>query len=179
MMTVSEVSRLSGVSVRTLHHYDAIGLLKPFGLTEAGYRLYDDTAIARLKEILLLRELMFPLSEIKQILDSPGYDRMAALEDQIQLLEMQRDHISNMIALAQQLQNGGNDVMNFDAFDNRKFEDYKAEAKQRWGDTSAYSEYKKKHENKGTAAMNAAGERLMDLIAETAALRPLPHDDAA
>lgn len=179
MMTVSEVSRLSGVSVRTLHHYDAIGLLKPSVLTKAGYRMYDDAAIARLQEILLLRELMFPLGEIKQILDSPGHDRKTALKDQIRLLEMQRDHISDMIALAMRLQNGGIDTMNFDAFDNSKFEDYKAEAKQRWGDTSAYSEYKKKHENKGPAAMNAAGEGLMDLIAETAALRPLPHDDAA
>ena len=71
MKTVHEVSRISGVSVRTLHHYDAIGLLKPTAVTEAGYRLYDDAALARLQNILLYRELEFPLKEIKAILDHP------------------------------------------------------------------------------------------------------------
>lgn len=74
MKTVHEVSRISGVSVRTLHHYDAIGLLKPTAVTEAGYRLYDDAALARLQNILLYRELEFPLKEIKDILDHPEFD---------------------------------------------------------------------------------------------------------
>ena len=74
MKTVHEVSRISGVSVRTLHHYDAIGLLKPTAVTEAGYRLYDDAALARLQDILLFRELEFPLKEIKAILDHPEFD---------------------------------------------------------------------------------------------------------
>ena len=68
MKTVNEVSKLTGVSVRALHHYDAIGLLKPTQVTDAGYRLYDDTALARLQTILLFRELQFPLKEIKSIL---------------------------------------------------------------------------------------------------------------
>ena len=71
MKTVKEVSRLTGVSVRTLHHYDAIGLLKPSKVTEAGYRLYDDKALQRLHNILLFRALQFPLKEIKALLDSP------------------------------------------------------------------------------------------------------------
>ena len=83
MKTVKEVSRLTGVSVRTLHHYDAIGLLKPTRVTEAGYRLYDDTALARLHTILLLRQLQFPPRQIKEILDSPGFDPMDALQEQI------------------------------------------------------------------------------------------------
>ena len=74
MKTVHEVSRISGVSVRTLHHYDAIGLLKPTAVTEAGYRLYDDAVLARLQNILLYRELEFPLKEIKAILDHPEFD---------------------------------------------------------------------------------------------------------
>lgn len=74
MKTVHEVSRISGVSVRTLHHYDAIGLLKPTAVTEAGYRLYDDAALAKLQNILLYRELEFPLKEIKAILDHPEFD---------------------------------------------------------------------------------------------------------
>ena len=80
MKTVNEVSKLTGVSVRTLHHYDAIGLLKPTQVTEAGYRLYDDTALARLQTILLFRELQFPLKEIKSILDSPDFNREQALK---------------------------------------------------------------------------------------------------
>ena len=88
MRTVKEVSRLTGVSVRTLHHYDAIGLLKPTEVTRAGYRLYDDTALSRLQSILLFRELQFPLKEIKAILDSPDFDPEEALTQQIKLLEM-------------------------------------------------------------------------------------------
>ena len=79
MMTIHEVSKLAGVSVRTLHHYDATGLLPPTALTEAGYRLYDDTALARLQSILLFRELEFPLKDIKRILDDPNFDQSAAL----------------------------------------------------------------------------------------------------
>ena len=75
MMTVNEVSKLTGVSIRALQYYDTIGLLPPAGYTEAGYRLYDDTAMERLQQILLFRELEFPLKEIKRILDSPNFDR--------------------------------------------------------------------------------------------------------
>ena len=79
MMTVSQVSELAGVSVRTLQYYDKIGLLEPSSVTEAGYRLYDDTALERLEQILLFRELEFPLKDIQAILDSPGFDREKAL----------------------------------------------------------------------------------------------------
>ena len=85
MKTVREVSKLTGVSVRTLHHYDAIGLLKPSRVTEAGYRLYDDTALARLQSILLFRELQFSLKEIRAILDAPSFDPADALTQQIAL----------------------------------------------------------------------------------------------
>ena len=68
MKTVKEVSRITGVSVRTLHHYDAIGLLKPTAVTEAGYRLYDDAALERMQSILFFRELQFPLKEQKAAL---------------------------------------------------------------------------------------------------------------
>ena len=79
MRTVKEVSKLTGVSVRTLHYYDAIGLLKPTKITKAGYRMYDDTAISRLQNILLFRELQFPLKEIKVILDSPNFNQIEAI----------------------------------------------------------------------------------------------------
>ena len=83
MKTVKEVSELTGVSIRTLHYYDSIGLLHPAKTTESGYRLYDDTALERLQQILLFRELQFPLKEIKEILDSPNFDKDKCLEQQI------------------------------------------------------------------------------------------------
>ena len=70
MMTVNEVSKLTGVSIRTLQYYDTIGLLKPIQYTESGYRLYDDTSLERLQQILLFKELEFPLREIKWIIDA-------------------------------------------------------------------------------------------------------------
>ena len=79
MKTVKEVSRLTGVSVRTLHHYDAIGLLKPTQVTEAGYRLYDGAALERLYMILVYRELGLSLKAIGDILDAPDYDRNRVL----------------------------------------------------------------------------------------------------
>ncbi|MBQ0145774.1 MAG: MerR family transcriptional regulator [Lachnospiraceae bacterium] len=88
MMTVKEVSRLSGVSVRTLHYYDEIELLIPAEITEAGYRLYDENSLRKLQDIMLFRELEFPLADIKRIIDSPGFNREKALEDQIQLLKL-------------------------------------------------------------------------------------------
>ena len=100
MMTVHEVSRLAGVSIRTLQYYDKIGLLHPAGYTDAGYRLYDDTELERLQHILLFRELEFPLKDIRAILDSPDFDRSKALEQQIELLKLKKEHLDNLINFA-------------------------------------------------------------------------------
>ena len=88
MRTVHEVSELTGVSIRTLQYYDRIGLLHPAEYTEAGYRLYDDAALETLQQILLFRELEFPLKDIRRILQSPSFDRQKALDQQIGLLEL-------------------------------------------------------------------------------------------
>ena len=100
MMTVHEVSKLAGVSIRTLQYYDKIGLLHPTGYTDAGYRLYDDTDLERLQHILLFRELEFPLKDIKAILNSPDFDRSKALEQQIELLRLKKEHIENLMNFA-------------------------------------------------------------------------------
>ena len=104
MRTVKEVSKLAGVSVRTLHYYDAIGLLEPTKVTDAGYRMYDDTALSRLQNILLFRELQFPLKEIKEILDSPNFNQEEAVAQQIKLLELQYKHIGELISFAREIQ---------------------------------------------------------------------------
>ena len=132
MMTIHEVSKLAGVSVRTLHHYDAIGLLPPTALTESGYRLYDDTALARLQSILLFRELEFPLKDIKRILDDPNFDQAAALADQIKLLELRQARLGRLITLARETLETGVTPMKFDAFDKAEQEKYTAEVKGKW-----------------------------------------------
>ena len=121
MRTVKEVSDLTGVSVRTLHHYDAIGLLSPTKVTGAGYRLYDEEALGRLQSILLFRELQFSLKEIKAILDSPCFDLREALEQQIGLLELQRHRIGALIDFAREIQKKGVSYMDFKVFDTTAF----------------------------------------------------------
>ena len=171
MKTVKEVSRLTGVSVRTLHHYDAIGLLKPTRVTEAGYRLYDDTALGRLQSILLFRELQFPLKEIGEILDSPGFDAMEALTQQIELLELRRQHLEGLIAHARQIQKTGVIDMNFIPFDKSEMDNYAAQAKAKWGKTDAYKEFEQKTAGRSRDEMQSAGDALMDIFTELGAIR--------
>ena len=104
MKSVKEVSQLSGVSVRTLHYYDEIDLLKPSVVAENGYRYYNRDAVVRLQEILLYRELDFPLKKIKEIVGQPGYDKAQALRDQIKLLELKKSRLEAVIAHAKALQ---------------------------------------------------------------------------
>lgn len=176
MYTVKEVSVLSGVSVRTLHHYDAIGLLRPAQLSPAGYRLYDDAALARLRSILLYRELRFPLRSIKAMLDSPDFDPAAALKDQIVLLEVQRDRTQALIDHARHLLKGEITPMDFTAFDETDMNQYRQEAQQRWGQSTAWTEYEAKESRRTPAQQQDAADRLMALLAEIGAARPLPPD---
>ena len=168
MMTIHEVSKLAGVSVRTLHHYDAIGLLPPTALTEAGYRLYDDTALARLQSILLFRELEFPLKDIKRILDDPNFDQATALTDQIKLLELRQARLGRLITLARETLETGVIPMKFDAFSKTEQEKYTAEVKEKWGNTVAYQEFQQ-HE-KGGSTDNPA-----DLMRHFAKMGKLKH----
>ena len=171
MKTVKEVSLITGVSVRTLHHYDAMGLLKPTQVTQAGYRLYDDTALAKLHTILLLRQLQFPLKEIKEILDTPGFDPIAALSQQIELLELQRQQLDEIIAHAKSIQKTGVMDMNFKPFDNTQMETYAAEAKAKWGKTEAYREFEQKTQGQSAEKQRADGDGLMAIFAEMGAIR--------
>jgi len=178
MKTVKEVSDLTGVSVRTLHHYDAIGLLKPTRVTEAGYRLYDDTALRRLQTILLFRELQFSLKDIRDILDSPSFDPAVALSQQIRLLELQREHLDRLIAHARQIQKTGVMEMDFSAFDKSEMDRYADEAKQKWGNTDAYREFQKKTADKSPEDMKSSGDALMDIFAEFGMIREASPESA-
>lgn len=177
MKTVKEVSKITGVSVRTLHYYDEIGLLKPTEVTEAGYRLYDDTALERLQSILLFRELQFPLKEIKSILDSPGFERSEALSQQIELLELQYKHIGELISFAREIQNKGVTTMNFDVFDNSEIEKYKQEAKGKWGNTQAYREFEQKSAAKSDGDFADKANGMMSIFSEIGKLKHLSPAD--
>ena len=176
MKTVKEVSRLTGVSVRTLHHYDAIGLLKPAKVTDAGYRLYDDAALAKLQTILLFRELEFPLKEIKQMLDAADFDPIAALDDQIRLLELRREQLDRLIDHARTIQKTGVMNMDFKAYDSKKLDAYAAEAKQRWGHTDAWRESQEKASGKTRDRQTAEADGLMDIFRRLGAYRTCGPD---
>lgn len=180
MKTVKQVSQVSGVSVRTLHHYDAIGLLKPTKVTEAGYRLYDDAALERLQSILLFRQLQFPLKEIRKILDTPGFDQEQALKDQIHLLELQREHLEQLLSAAREMQKNGGKIMSFSVFDKKKQEEFAAEAKKRWGNTEAFRESQEKTAGKTDSQLQQYGGDLMVFFSRLGeAKAAAPSDPAA
>jgi len=144
--TIGAIARLAGISIRTLHHYDEIGLLAPGGRSEAGYRLYEDADLERLQQILLLRELGFGLEEIARVLDDPGYDRTEALRQQRDQLERTRARIDRLIAAVDgaiaaaeegRTMTPEESLEVFGDFDPSEYED---EVKERWGDTDAYKE---------------------------------------
>ncbi|MDD5901174.1 MAG: MerR family transcriptional regulator [Lachnospiraceae bacterium] len=166
MMTVNEVSKLTGVSIRTLQYYDTIGLLPPTEYTEAGYRLYDDTAMERLQQILLFRELEFPLKEIKMIIDAPNFERKKALEQQIDMLMMKKEHLENLIDFARKIKTTGVNKMDFNVFDTTKMDEYARKAKEQWGQTSEYKQYEEKAINQSSDEQKIAWQNLMLIFVE-------------
>ena len=141
-MQIKEFAEFTGVSVRTLHYYDEIGLLQPAYVDRVtGYRYYDEQSLLRMQEILFYRELDFSLKSIGQMLSSPDYDKTKALGEQKQLLKLKKDRLERLISAIDHAMKGEN-VMK--AFDNKEFETYKAEAQQRWGNTDAYREHAQK-----------------------------------
>ena len=171
MMTVREVAKLAGVSVRTLHHYDQIGLLPPAARSDSGYRLYDDDSLRRLQQILLLRELEFSLADIQVIVCAPGFDWRHALEQQVRLLELKREHIDNLIDLATNVMLGKADHMDFTAFDKDKLDSYAAEAKAAWGQTAEYREFEQKFASQPASSQQKEAEQMMSIFAELGSVR--------
>ena len=166
MMTVKEVSRLTGVSVRTLQYYDRIGLLHPAGYTESGYRLYDDATLETLQQILLFRELEFPLKQISQIIHAPDFDRNRALEQQINMLQLKKEHLENLILFARGIQLTGVKNMDFKAFDTSRLDEYAEQARKQWGQTAAWQEFKEKSRGRNGEAEKAVAAGLMLILEE-------------
>lgn len=179
MKTVKEVSRLTNVSVRALHHYDAIGLLKPTQVTDTGYRLYDEYALERLYMILVYRELDLSLKEISDILDAPDYDRNRVLEHQIQLMHERINKLQNRITLARGMLTLGVKYMDFEGFDPKKMDEYSQQAKMLYGKTDAYKEYEQKSRGRTREQEKDLGEQVMDLFAQLGKMRPCEPDSEA
>lgn len=121
MKTVKEVSEISGISVRTLHYYDKINLLKPTAYSVSGYRYYDEEALAKLQQILFFKEFDLPLKEIKIIIENPSFDKEAALIKQKRLLQMKKHRLGNLIHLIDDVMKGEN-TMNFKEFSQLEIE---------------------------------------------------------
>lgn len=176
MKSVKEIAKQTGVSVRTLHHYDAIGLLKPTYVAESGYRYYDEAALERLYLILLFRELGFPLKEIGQILDAPDYDRNRVLEQQIKLLEKKRERLEYMANMARGISLVGIKYLEFGGFDVNKIDEYAAQAKTLYGKTDAYKEYEQKTRSRTPEGNKAVNDRVMDFFVRLGQLKHLSPD---
>lgn len=181
MMNIREFATLTGVSVRTLHHYHSIGLLPPDKIEINGYRVYGEQALARMQQILLYRELDFPLHVIQDILAAPDYDKREALAHQKQLLLLKRERLNNIITMLDCMEKGET-IMNYNAFDNKKIDAYKQEVKQRWGHTAAYKEYAQKVNASTPAEQNSMADGLNEIFSAFAQLknkRCSPADPAA
>ena len=176
MKTVKEVSKLTGVSIRTLHHYDTIELLKPTKVTEAGYRLYDDTALEKLYMILMFRELGLSLKQIADILNAPDFDRNRSLEKQIKLMQERVCKLQDRIALAKGILTTGAKYMSFEGFDAKKMDEYSTQAKALYGKTDAYKEYEQKSKHRNKEQEKDLGAQVMDFFARLGKMRPCEPD---
>ena len=149
-MNVGEVAALAGVTVRTLHHYDRIGLLSPSGRTAAGYRQYSPADLDRLHQVLLYRELGFPLEEVATLLDDPSVDPEAHLRRQHALLRDRLDRTSAMVAAVEKEMEARamgislTPEERFEVFGEHDPAQYDAEVEERWGETDAYAQSKRK-----------------------------------
>ncbi|HNX63609.1 MAG TPA: MerR family transcriptional regulator [Oscillospiraceae bacterium] len=185
-MSISETAKLTGVSVRTLHYYDEIGLLKPVCVDEhSGYRFYDERSLERLQTILFYRELDFPLKEIGEIISNPDFNKNDALSRQKKLLKLKSERIERLID-AINITLKGENTMNFNAFDNSEFlaqkEKYAQEAKEKWGNTDAYKESSNKtssYSDEKWAEVNAGMSAIICEFADCMKNGNLPESDSA
>ena len=161
-MLIKDFAKASGVRVRTLHYYDEIGLLKPSFVDEwTGYRYYDENSLLRMQEIMFYRELDFSLKNISQIISSPYYDKEKALSQQKKLLVLKKERLEKLILSIDDAMKG-KVVMN--AFDNSEFEKYKDEAKEKWGNTTAYAEYSEKSKNYGKDKFSSISGEMAEIF---------------
>ncbi|MEU5863446.1 MerR family transcriptional regulator [Nonomuraea sp. NPDC047529] len=149
-LSIGQVAKLAGITVRTLHHYDEIALLTPSQRTTAGYRRYTDHDLLRLQQILLYRELGFPLEEITDILDHPHTDELTHLHRQHELLTRKAQRLHHVITNVERAIHAHTQRITltpqerFDIFGDFHPEDHQPEVQRRWGDTDTYAESRRR-----------------------------------
>ena len=172
-MRINEAAELAGVTVRTLHHYDKIGLLSPAKSAENGYRDYGEAELLRLQQIMFLKEVDFPLEEIKEMLDEPGLDRNRMMEAQLDLLLKKKQRLERIIALLE-AEMRGDSKMSFNEFDMKEIEEcrkkYADEAREKWGGTEAYEESEERTKNYDEGKWQKVSGEQSEIFAEFAAL---------
>ncbi|AGF54376.1 DNA-binding transcriptional MerR regulator [Clostridium saccharoperbutylacetonicum] len=181
-MKINEVAKLTGITTRTLHYYDEIGLLKPSQITDAGYRLYDENNLSELQQILFFRELNFPLNEIKEIMTNSEYDKTEALKKHKELLLKKRERIDRLVTLVENTIKGDGE-MSFKEFDMTEIESakkkYAKEVKERFGNTEAYTESEEKTKNYGKEQwqeIDAESKKLLKAFADNMDKTPDSED---
>ena len=179
MLTVKQLAQKCGVSVRTLHHYNAIGLLKPVQTTDAGYRLYDEGSLERLYLILLFRELGFALKDIRGILDAPDFDRDRVLEQQIALLERKQRHLEHITNMARLIKLMEVKYLELEGFNANNIDNYAQQAKTLYGKTDAYREFARKEKSRTTAQSEAINGQVMDFFVRLGQLKDQPPESDA
>lgn len=185
--TVRQLAKAAGVSVRTLHHYDQIGLLKPSARSQTGYRLYGEADLLRLQQILFYRELDFPLADIKALLDRPGFDQVEALRGHRRMLTERAERLARLLRTVDRTiaKLTGEDTMSltdediyagFSAEERAKFKGYEAEAAARWGELAAESQRRVRAMTRAQwQAIQQEGSAITQRMAE---LMGRPVDDA-
>ncbi|MCC6643529.1 MerR family transcriptional regulator [Candidatus Peregrinibacteria bacterium] len=182
LYTVNQLAKLAGVSVRTLHHYDQIGLLKPKRMQTNGYRQYGEEELLQLQQILFFRELEFSLEEISRIMQAPGFDLQNALLDQRNLIELKQKRLKGLIkTIDKTLQKINSKIIMTDqdlygSFNKDELEKYSEEAKQRWGHTDAYKQSQKRVKKMGKAGLARVVKEGEKIGAEIAALMDYSAD---
>ena len=167
MTTIGEAAALTGLTVRTLHHYDEIGLVRPSDRSEAGYRLYSRADLERLQEVLGWRALGFSLKEIGRMLDDPAHDRMSSLRRQRELVAAEADRLARLRAALDAAIDHEQEIEEmFEGFENP----YADEAQERWGHTEAYQESERRTKSYGEREWQAIQAEAADINARFAAL---------
>lgn len=173
--TVQQLATLAGISVRTLHYYDQIGLLEPAGIKKNGYRYYEEGELLKLQQIMFFRELDFPLDDIKRILSSPSFDMRGALEDQRKLIEIKRSRLGKLIRTIDKTIKKINKKINmkddelYGNFSKEEAEKYAEEAKKRWGHTEAYKQSQERVKKMGREGLEEVLKKAGKLTEEIAA----------
>lgn len=175
-LSIGEAAKRAGVSVRTLRHYDAIGLLRPCEVTQAGYRLYGEREMRRLAQILFYRELEFPLEDIARMIDTG--DEAQALRRHLSLLRAKRRRLDAQIARLETMTDAETgEEQGMKEYEEMK-QEYAAEVRDRWGGTAAYAQSEEKRARRAKADQAKVMEEMNALMAQFAAVRDLPPDDA-